>query len=92
MTSHKLEVTLSNAQIEQLKNLTTCQRSKLGFSCHFASRRVQIWSDYAMAVQSEVVFPVYTYQEFLKWVSCVDGKENHVDISSLGIFKEGELG
>lgn len=81
----KLEVTLSNGQIEQLKNLTPYQRSKLGFSCHFPSRRVQIWSDYAMAVQSEVVFPVYTYAEFLKWVSCVDGEENPVDISGLDI-------
>jgi hypothetical protein len=83
MTPHKLEVTLSDAQIEQLKNLTPYQRSKLGFSCHFSSRRVQIWSDYAMAVQSEVVFPVYTYAEFIKWVSCVDQRENPVDISGL---------
>ena len=79
----KLEVTLSNGQIEQLKNLTPYQRSKLGFSCSFPSRRVQIWSDYVMAVQSEVIYPVYTYAEFLKWVSCVDGEENPVDISGL---------
>jgi hypothetical protein len=80
---NKLEVTLSDGQIEQIKCLTPYQRSKLGFSCHFASRRVQIWAHYEMAVQSEVVFPVYTYTEFLKWVSCVDQRENPVDISRL---------
>jgi len=84
MVTPKLEVTLSNGQIEQIENLTHYQRSKLGFSCHFPSRRVQIWSGYAMAVQREVVNPVYTYPEFLKWVSCVDECGNPVDISVWG--------
>ena len=78
-----MQVMLSDGQIEQLKSLAHYQRSNLGFSCHFPSRRVQIWSDYAMAVQSEVVNPVYTYQEFVKWVSCVDERESPVDISGL---------
>ena len=81
MKTDKLEVTLSDAQIERIKNLTPYQRSKLGFSCHFASHRVQIWSDYAAAVQSGVVDPVYTYPEFIEWVSCKAGCGNCVDIS-----------
>lgn len=84
----KLQVTLSDGQIDQLKNLTPYQRSKLGFSCYFPSRRVQIWSDYAMAAQSEVVLPVYTYVEFIKWVSCIDQRGNSIDVASLRLFND----
>jgi len=82
----KLQVTLSDGQIEQIKKLTTYERRKVGFYCHFASRRVQIWRDYAMAVQSEVFFPVYTFDEFVKRVDCIDQRGNSVDVASLGLF------
>ncbi len=71
----KLQVALSDGQIEQLKNLTPRERNKLGFSCYFPARRVQIFTDIRDAVGWGVTKPVYTFEEFTKKVECLDQRE-----------------
>lgn len=82
----KLQVTLSDGQIEQIKKLTLYHRNRLGFLCKFKTHRVQIYSGYSNAIMITTNDDLYTFDEFVKRVECIDQRGNSVDVASLGLF------